>query len=102
MKKIKIFIAELEPHSNREEEVLFEMMVKYIGREGGPIAVMEYEHSTAKLNLKEFFDKVAKINENDKDVTKEEALDLFRHLKIVYMTLTDHFAKRREHSIPNG
>ncbi|MCT8137862.1 hypothetical protein H1D32_08905 [Anaerobacillus sp. CMMVII] len=37
MKKIKIFIAELEPHSDREEDILFEMMVKYVGREGGPL-----------------------------------------------------------------
>ncbi|OIJ10185.1 hypothetical protein BKP35_13835 [Anaerobacillus arseniciselenatis] len=98
--KLSIFIAELEPHSDREEDVLFEMMVKYIGREGGPIAVMEYEHNTAKLNLKEFMDKVAFIKENEKTITKEEAFDLFRHLKIVYLTLTDHFMKEENILFP--
>ncbi|OIJ10486.1 hypothetical protein BKP37_18295 [Anaerobacillus alkalilacustris] len=98
--KITSFITELEPHSNREEDVLFEMMVKYIGREGGPIAVMEYEHSTAKLNLKEFMDKVSVIKEENKEVSKEEAFSLFHHLKIVYMTLTDHFMKEENILFP--
>ena len=98
--KITIFIAELEPHSNREEDILFEMMVPYIGREGGPIAVMEYEHNTAKLNLKEFMDKVQAVKANNKDVTKEDALSIFRHLKIVYLTLTDHFMKEENILFP--
>lgn len=98
--KLTIFIAELEPHSNREEDILFEMMVQYVGREGGPIAVMEYEHNTAKLNLKEFMDKVAALKSEGKDVTKEIALDLFRHLKIVYYTLTDHFMKEEQVLFP--
>lgn len=98
--KIIIFISELGPHSDREEDVLFEMMVKYVGREGGPIAVMEYEHSTAKLNLKEFIDKVSAIKSETKPVSKEDALDLFSHLKIVYFTLTDHFAKEENILFP--
>lgn len=98
--KMTIFIAELEPHSDREEDVLFEMMVKYIGREGGPIAVMEYEHNTAKLNLKEFMDKVSAIETEGKTVNKDEALSLFRHLKIVHLTLTDHFMKEENILFP--
>lgn len=98
--KLSIFIKELEPHSDREEDVLFEMMVKYIGREGGPIAVMEYEHNTAKLNLKEFMDKVAVIKEENKTVSQEDASELFRHLKIVYVTLTDHFMKEENILFP--
>ncbi|WP_161568307.1 hemerythrin domain-containing protein [Anaerobacillus alkaliphilus] len=98
--KITAFIEELEPHSDREEDILFEMMVKYIGREGGPIAVMEYEHNTAKLNLKEFMDKVESIKNEKKIITKDEALTIFRHLKIVYMTLTDHFMKEENILFP--
>lgn len=98
--KITLFIFELGPHSDREEDVLFEMMVKYIGREGGPIAVMEYEHASAKLNLKEFMDKVAAINAENKTVSKEDALNLFHHLKIVYLTLTDHFSKEESILFP--
>lgn len=98
--KLTIFIAELEPHSDREEDVLFEMMVKYIGREGGPIAVMEYEHNTAKLNLREFMEKVALMKEEGKVLSKEDAFRLFRHLKIVYITLTDHFMKEENILFP--
>ncbi len=98
--KVAIFIDELDPHSNLEENFLFEMMVKYIGREGGPIAVMEYEHNTAKENLKQFMNKVESIKTEKKSVTKEIALDLFNHLKIVYLTLTDHFMKEENILFP--
>ena len=98
--KITIFIAELEPHSDREEDVLFEMMVKYIGREGGPIAVMEYEHNTAKLNLKEFMEKASAVKASSETVSRDEAINIFRHLKIVYLTLTDHFMKEENILFP--
>src|SRR5690554_4032469 len=55
--KLEVFVTELDPHSTREEDILFEMMAKHIGRDGGPIAVMEYEHDLAKKNIKEFFQK---------------------------------------------
>ncbi|WP_257985059.1 hemerythrin domain-containing protein [Bacillus sp. T33-2] len=45
---VEKFLSDLEPHSEREEGVLFEMMASYIGRESGPIAVMEYEHDQVK------------------------------------------------------
>ncbi|ADU31038.1 hemerythrin domain-containing protein [Evansella cellulosilytica] len=98
--KLTVFVAELEPHSDREEDILFEMMVKHIGREGGPIAVMEYEHDTAKKNLKEFFTKVVKITQDHELVTKEKAFELFNHAKIVYTTLTDHFMKEEQILFP--
>lgn len=98
--KINVFVAELEPHSDREEDILFEMMVTYIGRENGPIAVMEYEHNTAKQNLKAFMDKVAVIHAEHKTITQEEALQIMKHLKIVYMTLTDHFMKEEQILFP--
>src|SRR6476620_2428289 len=42
------FSTKLEYHSAREEDYLFRMMEVYIGKDGGPIAVMEYEHEQAK------------------------------------------------------
>lgn len=98
--KLEVFVAELEPHSNREEDILFEMMVKYIGREGGPIAVMEYEHHTAKLNLKAFFDKVAQIKIANENISMEKGLELIHHVKIVYATLTEHFKKEEQILFP--
>jgi regulator of cell morphogenesis and NO signaling len=46
--KVQSFLSHLDPHSEREEGVLFPMMAKYIGNTTGPIAVMEYEHDQAK------------------------------------------------------
>ncbi|MDQ0253576.1 hemerythrin-like domain-containing protein [Evansella vedderi] len=98
--KLEIFVAELEPHADREEDILFEMMVKYIGRESGPIAVMEHEHNTAKLHLKYFFEKVASTKSTNETLTREKALEVFQHLKIVYATLTDHFMKEEQVLFP--
>ncbi|MFA9559634.1 hemerythrin domain-containing protein [Evansella sp. AB-rgal1] len=98
--KLEIFVAELEPHSDREEDILFEMMVKYIGREGGPIQVMEYEHNTAKQNIKLFFEKVTDITVNHNQVSQEKAFELFNHIKIIYTTLTDHFMKEEQILFP--
>ncbi|MCT8137863.1 hypothetical protein H1D32_08910 [Anaerobacillus sp. CMMVII] len=62
--------------------------------------MMEYEHNTAKLNLKEFMEKVTVIKEENKNVSKAEALEIFRHIKIVYLTLTDHFMKEENILFP--
>ncbi|MCR2804071.1 hemerythrin domain-containing protein [Paenibacillus soyae] len=48
------FAWKLEQHSDREENLLFPMMARYLGRETGPIAVMEYEHDQAKRNIELF------------------------------------------------
>ncbi|MDG5787109.1 hemerythrin domain-containing protein [Evansella sp. AB-P1] len=98
--KLIVFVTELEPHSDREEDVLFEMMVKHIGREGGPIPVMEHEHHTAKQNLKEFFTKVSEIKGINEEISKEKAFELFHHVKIIYTTLTDHFMKEEQILFP--
>lgn len=98
--KLTIFIKELEPHSDREENILFEMLVPYIGRETGPIAQMEYEHDLAKKNLKQFIEKTELLNSQQKEMNKQEASELFEHLKTVYTTLTDHFMKEENILFP--
>lgn len=95
--KAQKFISELDPHSIREEDVLFVMMAKYIGREAGPIAVMEYEHDQAKKNLKQFTEKMAAIGET---VDKAEAKDIASHLMNAYMILTEHFMKEENVLFP--
>ncbi len=65
------FLTELEPHSDREEGVLFEMMAAYIGREMGPIAVMEYEHDQAKRFIGTF---LHNTRSGTADLTKEEII----------------------------
>ena len=55
------FSTKLEFHSVREEDYLFRMMEVYIGKNGGPIAVMEYEHEQANGFISEFFEKYRKF-----------------------------------------
>jgi regulator of cell morphogenesis and NO signaling len=91
------FLADLEPHSEREEGVLFEMMAAYIGREMGPIAVMEYEHDQAKRFIGTFL-------HNTKDVSIDFTEDQIRQnaelIKNANYTLVSHFAKEESILFP--
>lgn len=91
------FIAELEPHSEREEEVLFKMMETYLGKGMGPIAVMEYEHDQAKSLIGSFLEKSADTTEGlDGELMREYS----RLIKNAYFTLIDHFAKEENVLFP--
>jgi len=59
--RLDAFVSNLNPHSEREEGTLIPLMVKYIGRETGPIAVMEFEHDMAKQNLKHYCEVAAQL-----------------------------------------
>lgn len=86
------FSTKLEYHSIREEDYLFRMMEVYLGKEGGPIAVMEYEHEQAKGFIGEFL-------ENTKDqsqLTHDEMLNNANLIKNAYYTLLDHFSKEEQ------
>jgi regulator of cell morphogenesis and NO signaling len=91
------FLAELEPHSEREEGILFEMMAAYIGREMGPIAVMEYEHDQAKKFIGMFL-------HNTKDGTegfiKEKIVENAQLIKNANHTLVSHFSKEESILFP--
>ena len=91
------FLAELEPHSEREEGVLFEMMAAYIGREMGPIAVMEYEHDQAKRFIGTFL-------HNTKDgttgFTNDKMIENAQMIKNANYTLVSHFAKEESILFP--
>lgn len=91
------FFDELEPHSEREEGVLFEMMAAYIGRETGPIAVMEYEHDRAKSLIGTFL----KNTENGSDGYSEDQMKEGAALvKEANYTLVDHFSKEENVLFP--
>lgn len=94
--EVKVFLSELDPHSQREEGVLFEMMEKYIGRTSGPIAVMEYEHDQAKSFIASFLNKT---NLND-HLSVEEQKNCSDLVKNAYYTLTQHFAKEENVLFP--
>ncbi|MDE3840384.1 hemerythrin [Bacillus methanolicus] len=95
--KVKLFLSHLDPHSEREEGVLFPMMAKYIGSTTGPIAVMEYEHDQAKRNIAAFLEKTTML---DKEVNMEAAKELASYVINAYMILTEHFMKEENVLFP--
>ncbi|MFX3623426.1 MAG: hemerythrin domain-containing protein [Ectobacillus sp.] len=95
--KVLAFLAVLDPHSKREEDILFEMMVQYIGREMGPIAVMEYEHDQAKANISMFLEQTKELQT---DISKETAAQLAAYISNAYSILTDHFMKEEQVLFP--
>ncbi|WP_053366005.1 hemerythrin domain-containing protein [Bacillus sp. FJAT-27245] len=95
--KTKKFIADLGPHSDREEGVLFEMMGHYIGRTSGPIAVMEYEHDRAKTLIGTYLDRT---EEQGVEFSEDEMRELAAQIKEAYYTLTEHFAKEENVLFP--
>ncbi|MDP4162222.1 MAG: hemerythrin domain-containing protein [Bacillota bacterium] len=94
--KVSAFLAELEPHSIREEEVLFPMMGTYIGTSSGPIAVMEYEHDQAKKLIGTFLEKTTV----EKVFKTTEVLELAGLIKQAYFILTEHFSKEENVLFP--
>ncbi|NGQ93958.1 hemerythrin domain-containing protein [Brevibacillus sp. SYP-B805] len=95
--KVDAFARELDPHSEREEGTLFPLMAKYIGRQMGPIAVMEYEHELAKQNLKTFGEAVAQVKE---PVDAARAKEIASYALQAYAVLTDHFMKEENVLFP--
>jgi hemerythrin-like domain-containing protein len=71
-------------------------MEKYIGRESGPIAVMEYEHDQAKGFIGSFL----KAAESNNSYTDKEMMELAELIKKAYYTLVDHFAKEENVLFP--
>lgn len=92
--KVHEFKAALDPHSEREEGVLFPMMGVYIGTTSGPIAVMEYEHDQAKAKIHKFLEKAGS---SKTDLEKKNLSDL---VKNAYFILTEHFAKEENVLFP--
>lgn len=88
--KVQTFADRLDPHSEVEEGGLFPMVAKYIGREGGPIAVMEYEHDQAKKKLALFLSLAGVQTEA---VDSNRAAEIAFHAISARMILTDHFMK---------
>jgi regulator of cell morphogenesis and NO signaling len=91
------FLAELDPHSEREEGVLFEMMAAYIGREMGPIAVMEYEHDQAKRFIGTFLHNTKNGTEG---FSKEHMIKNAELIKNANYTLVSHFSKEESILFP--
>jgi hemerythrin-like domain-containing protein len=91
------FITDIEPHADKEEGALFEALAKLIGREGGPISVMEAEHNTAKKLMRRFQANYGEwINSIDGEKAKLLSGDLMETMNILF----DHFTKEEEILFP--
>lgn len=97
-RKVKVFTSRLDPHSEREEGALFPMMAAHIGRETGPIAVMEYEHDQAKLHLRRFAEELGP--DASQADSLEKAKRLSSYTRKAYEILTDHFMKEENILFP--
>ncbi|WML49443.1 hemerythrin domain-containing protein [Neobacillus sp. PS3-34] len=94
--KVSEFMAELGPHSEREEGVLFPMMGTYIGTTSGPIAVMEYEHDQAKKLIGTFIEQTSAKDE----ISEQKIKELAGFIKNAYFILTEHFSKEENVLFP--
>lgn len=95
--KVDTFVRELDPHSEREEGFLFPLMAKYLGRQVGPIAVMEYEHEVAKNNLNTFVEAMEQL---EGPVDAERAKKIASYALQAHAILTDHFMKEENVLFP--
>ncbi|WP_428910913.1 hemerythrin domain-containing protein [Niallia sp. Krafla_26] len=91
IKEVTEFSSNLEFHSAREEDILFRMMEVYLGKEGGPIAVMEYEHEQAKGYINTFLS-----NAENRTQSEEEMIQNAGLIIDAYHTLLDHFMKEEQ------
>ncbi|WP_042355590.1 hemerythrin domain-containing protein [Bacillus rubiinfantis] len=86
------FSSQLERHSKREEDILFRMMEEYLGKNGGPIAVMEYEHEQAHRYINDF----VKNTTSDNQLTIEMQNHNASLIENAYHTLLNHFSKEEQ------
>ena len=67
------------------------MMEVYLGKNGVPIAVMEYEHEQANGFINTFLSKT-----ENQSLTPEEIIENTNLIKDAYHTLLDHFMKEEQ------
>lgn len=91
VREVVDFSSNLEFHSVREEDILFRMMEVYLGKNGGPIAVMEYEHEQANGYINSFLSIAKNGSQSNEDMIQNSGL-----IKNAYHTLLDHFMKEEQ------
>nr|WP_142248093.1 hemerythrin domain-containing protein [Alkalihalobacterium alkalinitrilicum] len=95
--QVKVFVSQLEPHSEREEGILFPMLAAHIGQNMGPIAVMEYEHDQAKTYLRKF---LSETEELGLKVELNDIRTLANYAAQAYLILSEHFMKEENVLFP--
>jgi len=94
---VEQFTQILESHSEKEEGHLFEMMATYIGRNQGPIAVMEMEHEEAKRLITLFLENTEPPFNHQNETFVDENCN---HVIEAYHVLTSHFMKEEQVLFP--
>lgn len=94
---VEQFSQILEPHSEKEEGHLFEMMATYIGRNQGPIAVMEMEHEEAKRLITLFLQNTEPPFDHENAAFVDENCN---HVIGAFHVLTSHFSKEEQVLFP--
>lgn len=97
--KVLEFESALTLHSEKEEGLLFPMMIRYLGHGGGPIAVMEYEHEQAKGYINIFLEQTSDMGET---VSEAMFAEMAANVINVYQILSNHFKKEEEVLFPNA
>ncbi len=93
------FQKQVDFHSQREEDFVFPVIANYIGRETGPIAVMEYEHEMAKKILESFMTETEQMTEA---VSAEKAKEIAVLIADACNILSEHFMKEENVLFPMG
>jgi len=91
------FTVQLKKHAVKEDDVLFPMMALHIGREFGPIAVMESEHEQAEMNLERFLDAAGPA---EAELSDEEGRFIAGYAALAHSILTQHFSKEENVLFP--
>ena len=90
--EVAVFLAkELELHLRKEEEALFPPLEAMIGANGGPTAVMRYEHEDLRAKNKELQSLVADFGDAEK--TQQNTHGLQGTISHIYEVLTQHIHK---------
>jgi Uncharacterized conserved protein len=95
--QVTAFTLALKKHARKEDDVLFPMMATHIGREFGPIAVMEHEHEQAEMNLERFLEAAGP---DGTELDHEEAKFIAGYAAFAYSILTQHFNKEENVLFP--
>lgn len=91
------FIEPLKNHTEKEEEILFPLLSKYIGDEQGPIRALEDEHEEIDSYIGHFLHHtLGNLNE----LSLQEMKDIVKDAGEAFEVITIHFVKEQSIVFP--
>jgi regulator of cell morphogenesis and NO signaling len=95
--RISAFTDALKKHSKREEEGLFPMMSRRLGKDDRTIEWMEFEHEKAEQHLRDF---LTEADQAGSTIDEDDAKAISVYAVQAYTTLTQHFGKEEKMLFP--